>query len=107
MIADGPDAAHGPPVEYPCPGVKVCIYLENFIFVYKCDDFYFLFVYLNNVLAHPAVHFINALEGVNGAVAIQWGCSHLAIRLGKPGCHRHSGYSQFGSLFDSVDAYTG
>ncbi len=53
------------------PRVKVCIHLENFIFVSKCNDFSFLLVLLKKVLAHPTVNFINALaEGVNGAIVI-------------------------------------
>ncbi len=53
------------------PRVKVCIHLENFIFVSKCNDFSFLLVKQKKDLAHPTVNFINALaEGVNGAVVI-------------------------------------
>ncbi len=60
------------------PRLKVCTHLENFIFVFKCSDFSFLFV-----LAHPT-------------------------RLGKPGYHLHGCDRQFGSfsLFDSVVAFT-
>ncbi len=50
------------------PRVKVCIYLEHFIFVSKCNDF-------------------SLLCTGRGS---QWGYSHLEIRLGKSGCHLHS-----------------
>ncbi len=48
------------------PRVKVCIRLENFIFVSKCNDFSFLLVRQKKVLAHPTINLINALaEGVS------------------------------------------
>ncbi len=86
------------------PKVKVCIHLENLIFVSKCNDFSLT----SPCLTEESSGTYNCSFHQCIGRGSQWGCSHLEIRLGISG-YQHSCDRQFGSssLSDLEGAYTG